>query len=150
VFDYAASAEIVYISYEAGPCLRIGNSQLKWSVEAVFSETISFGDSGLLECDAVLLGEWFTTFRKIVVPLSSATNSPVLLDCLILTMKALRSFETSGTTHSTISFDIDAPISVPSSQQCSVVTLCNLAQENVWLEGRPTLGNTCNIRLYAT
>lgn len=51
-------------------------------------------DSMLLRCDAVSVGEEFPHFRRTVVPRSSG-----LLD--ILKMRALQSFETSGTTYRT-------------------------------------------------
>lgn len=48
-------------------------------------------------CGAVLLGEWFLTFQSVLVPLSTGSCSPTILECL--TLETQKFFETSETMH---------------------------------------------------
>ena len=59
-------------------------------------------DSCLLGCDAVLCGEYFPTFRRMIVSVYYRQTVQAVL-CLTLKKKALRSFETSGATRHILS-----------------------------------------------
>jgi hypothetical protein len=79
---------------------------LHWIMRHLTFWSSAIEDWSLLACDDTSLGKWFLAFPKSVVPPSSASSGPRLLDYWILYIKVLYSFETSGkhSTKNTLSY----------------------------------------------
>lgn len=104
--------------------------------------------SSLVGCVTMSLDEWFCTFNSIMMPSRS-----VHVDCWTLTMKALLSFETSQTSHTTMQHHI---LSHTAGETSNMTQYCVLVmQGDIHHERRQTAvgcinGSVCYITTLPT